>query len=188
MSSVRLFVLGTLARNGPMHGHQIRRHAQVDRTELWTDIKVGSLYSALHRLEVEGIIVALRSEQVGNRPERTVYKITEAGKAELAELRDAVFKATDLPVAKVDLALQYAADLPVEGLRTIFESRAAALRSQLSAWHEQWREAEPHLVGLEALTFAHTALRLEAEIAWHVQVLEKLNGSAVKRGSRKARR
>jgi uncharacterized protein (TIGR02246 family) len=87
-------------------------------------------------------------------------------------------------VAKVDLALQYAADLPAEELRALFELRTTALRTQMSAWHEQWREAEPHLVGLEALTFAHTALRLEVEIAY---LLDKSFWHQVGSGNRLAR-
>ena len=32
MSSIRLFILGTLAASGPLHGHQFRQQAQADRT------------------------------------------------------------------------------------------------------------------------------------------------------------
>ncbi len=46
MSSIRLFILGTLAASGPLHGHQIRQQAQSDRTEQWADVQVGSVYGA----------------------------------------------------------------------------------------------------------------------------------------------
>ena len=52
MSSVRLFVLGSLARGGPMHGHQIRREAQTDRTELRSsleDVDVTQAYTELSK-------------------------------------------------------------------------------------------------------------------------------------------
>ena len=54
MNPTRLFVLGALARHGPMYGHQIRRDARVDRAELWSEVKPGSLYAALHRLQSGG--------------------------------------------------------------------------------------------------------------------------------------
>ena len=50
MNPTRLFVLGALARRGPMYGHQLRRGARLDRAELWSEVRPGSLYGALHRL------------------------------------------------------------------------------------------------------------------------------------------
>ena len=85
-----------------MHGHQIRRAAQLDRTELWADVKPGSLYGALRRMADEGVIEALRTERVGNLPERTVYAITDDGRRELFALRQAILRDTRLrpdPVA-----------------------------------------------------------------------------------------
>src|SRR5260370_20128732 len=70
-----------------MYGHQIRRDARVDRTELWSEVKPGSLYSALHRMQAEGLIEPVRTEQQGNLPERTVYAITGEGRRELRALR-----------------------------------------------------------------------------------------------------
>src|SRR5258708_37529844 len=66
-----------------MYGHQIRRDARADRTELWSEVKPGSLYSALHRMQAEGLIEPVRTEQQGNLPERTVYAITGEGRREL---------------------------------------------------------------------------------------------------------
>ncbi|MGV1009419.1 MAG: PadR family transcriptional regulator [Dermatophilaceae bacterium] len=172
MSAIRLFVLGTLDRGGPMHGHQIRRAAQVDRTELWTDFKAGSIYAALPRMAADGTVTVSHSEKVGNRPERTVYAITEAGRAELAAVRDAALTWTGLRPDVVDLGLQNAHDLSLPGLRRIFESRIAAITASVIAWQNQRDAAAPHISPREALGFAHTNLRLEAEAAWCRQVLE----------------
>ena len=49
MSSVRLYVLRTLAELGPMLGHQIRSEAQTNRTELWTD--EAGLHEAVRRAD-----------------------------------------------------------------------------------------------------------------------------------------
>ncbi len=173
MSAIRLFILGTLDRGGPMHGHQIRRAAQVDRTELWTDFKAGSIYAALPRMAADGTVTVSHSERVGNRPERTVYAITEPGRAELAATRDAALTWAGLRPDVVDLGLQNAHDLSVE-LRRLFESRIAAITAQSIAWQNQWDAATPYISAREALGFAHTHLRLEAEATWCRQVLELL--------------
>jgi hypothetical protein len=39
MNPTRLFVLGALARRGPMYGHQLRRGARLDRAELWSEVR-----------------------------------------------------------------------------------------------------------------------------------------------------
>jgi DNA-binding PadR family transcriptional regulator len=174
MGSVRLYILGALAELGPMHGHQIRREAQTNRTELWTDVKVGSLYAALGRMAGEGIVEAVRTERAGNMPARTVYAITDTGRQELSVLRGDVLREVRLPPDPVDLALQYTADLGVDAVVTAFTNRRAALAAELDGWRLLHTQAKPYLRGTEPLSFEHTTMRLEAEIAWHDRVIAEL--------------
>ena len=174
MNSTRLFVLGALARGGPMYGHQIRRAAQVDRTELWTDIKQGSLYGALHRMAAEGVIEIVRTEQQGSMPARTVYTITTAGHEELVALRDQALRETKLRPDPVDLALQNAHDMSEGELRAVLEARRAAIAAEMASWQHLRETAEPHLTSIESMGFSHTLMRLEAELAWHEQTLKAL--------------
>src|SRR5215471_16804327 len=87
MNLTRLMVLGTLARHGPHHGHEIRRLAEVTDVGEWGGVSVGALYRELRGMEREGLVETLRTERVGRRPARTVYAITEDGGVELATLR-----------------------------------------------------------------------------------------------------
>ncbi len=177
MSNVRLYILGALAHQGPMHGHQIRREAQINRTELWTDIKVGSLYGALNRMAEEGIIEAVRTERSGNMPARTVYAITETGHQELSVLRGDVLREVRLRPDPVDLALQYSAELGPGEITTAFTNRKAALQAQLDAWQLLYAQAKPYLRGTEPLSFEHQLIRLKAEITWHDRVIADLPGA-----------
>ena len=157
-----------------MYGHQIRRTAQTDRTELWTDIKQGSLYSALHRMAAEGVIEVVRTENEGGLPARTVYAITPAGREELTALRDEALRQTKLRPDPVDLALQNAQDMSGQELRVVLGNRRAAVAADLAAWRHLRETAEPHMTGIESLGFSHTLLRLEAELAWHEECLKML--------------
>jgi DNA-binding PadR family transcriptional regulator len=174
MSSVRLYILGALAGQGPMHGHQIRREAQTNRTELWTDIKVGSLYGALNRMADEGIIEAVRTERSGNMPARTIYAITDTGRQEFSVIRDDVLREVRLRPDPVDLALQYSTDLGPDAVVAAFTNRKAALQAELDAWQLLYAQAKPHLRGTEPLSFEHHIIRLEAEITWHDRVIAEL--------------
>jgi DNA-binding PadR family transcriptional regulator len=79
MNLSRLMILGLLAERGPMHGHQIRRSAELTNAEVWGGITGGALYAELRRLDAEGLVEAVRAEQMGRRPARTVFEITEEG-------------------------------------------------------------------------------------------------------------
>ncbi len=174
MTSTRLFILGALARNGPMHGHQIRRLAHTDRTDLWTDIKPGSMYGALHRMATEGAIKEVSTERDGNLPTRVVYDLTPDGRDELIAYRDQALRSTKLKPDPVDLALQNAAELTEAELTAVVKDRRRALESQLKSWQHLSETAAPYLHDLEALTFRHSLARLEAEISWHEELLSAL--------------
>ncbi len=156
-----------------MHGHQIRRMAQTDRTELWSDVKPGSLYGVLHRMAAEEIITEVRSEQEGNRPERTVYAITAEGLEELAAHRDAALRDARIRPDPVDLALQNAQHMPEESLRSVLEDRRQALVAQLDSWQHLQETAAPHIAGLERVIIRHTQVRLKAELEWHDELLKQ---------------
>ncbi len=164
-------MLGALAKDGPMHGHQIRRQAQEDRTELWTDIKAGSLYGALHRMAADGVVEVVRTEQEGNMPPRTVYGITEAGWEELAQHRDEALRTVKFPPDPVDLALSYVDDMSAADVHAVMTARRDEIAERLAGWRTLHEEARPYLKGLEAITFEHTLFRLEAELAWHNKFL-----------------
>src|SRR5579863_4840317 len=107
MNLTRLMVLGTLARHGPRHGHEIRRIAEVTNVGEWGGVSVGALYRELRTMEAEGLVEALRTEQVGRRPARTVYAITREGMLELAMLREQAIRNTQVPPDPLGVALSF---------------------------------------------------------------------------------
>jgi DNA-binding PadR family transcriptional regulator len=174
VSSIRLFILGTLSASGPLHGHQIRQQAQNDRTETWTDIQVGSVYGALKRLANEDLIREVRTEKVGNRPERTVYEITPAGRRSLVAIRETALREIDRHYDPFDLALAQARDIPQEHLDQLIENRIAALRVQLAAQRHAAETADPYLNEAERMVIQHLIARTEAEIRWHTELAARL--------------
>lgn len=174
VNSSRLFVLSALARRGPMHGYQIRQEARVDRTDLWTDIKPGSLYSALHRMADECLVEVVRNERPGGSPERTVFAITELGRVELIAQRDATLRDTRMRPDPVDLALQYVEDLDLAELTAALDARKQALTARLAMHEKESRTAAPYLSGLEPALFEHVLMRLRVEITWHDDLIARL--------------
>ena len=108
MNLTRLMALGMLAEHGPMHGHQIRRWAEATNVDEWGGVSVGALYRELRHMEAEGLIEALRTEQVGRRPARTVYAMSGDGELELRSLRAQALRATVSGADPVAVALSFA--------------------------------------------------------------------------------
>lgn len=79
-----LAVLSTLLTK-PMHPYEIASVLRQRGKDEDMPIRWGSLYRVVENLERHGLVQATRSERHGGRPERTVYRITEAGRAELVD-------------------------------------------------------------------------------------------------------
>src|SRR5712692_8684697 len=170
VSSIRLFILGTLASSGPLHGHQIRLQAQSDRTGIWTDIKVGSVYGALKRLAAENLVREVRTERVGNRPERTIYEITPEGRRALAAVRDAALSELDRHDDPFDLALAQSCDIAEEDLEQIVAYRLTALQARLAWFRHQAEIADPYVNEAERMVARHLIERAGAEVRWHKEL------------------
>lgn len=175
MNPTRLFVLGALSKRGPMHGHQLRRDARLDRAELWSQVKPGSLYSALHRLEDEGLIKPLRIERNGARPARKVYAITSEGSRELRALRAEALTEFELKPDPVDLALAISADMDRGVLHSYISDRIAKLRAREAQFehHKERRWNDQNTA--DDLIVAHAEMRIRTEINWHEAVLANID-------------
>lgn len=87
MSNItRLVVLGAVRQFQPVHGYFLRRELMTWHVDEWANIQPGSIYNALKSLKQDGYIEEGGTEAAGNRPERTVYKMTALGDVELMRL------------------------------------------------------------------------------------------------------
>jgi PadR family transcriptional regulator, regulatory protein PadR len=80
-SAVEMLILEIAAR-GPTYGYEVA-HTVAERSEGYFDLKEGSLYPALHRLERQKLLRSFWREADGRR--RKYYELTKAGRAELVE-------------------------------------------------------------------------------------------------------
>jgi DNA-binding PadR family transcriptional regulator len=172
--ATRLFLLAELVRRGQSHGHELRREAQIGRTELWADVGIGAIYPALRRMADEGLIEPVRSERQGNMPERTVYTVTAEGRRELTVLRDRFLRDVTIPADPFDLAFAVSADLPTDDLRAAVEDRVRTLESRITGLEHQRTAAAKHLDQRDELLFDHLLARLRTEVRWHQQLMNDL--------------
>jgi DNA-binding PadR family transcriptional regulator len=181
MNLTRLMALGTLARYGPQHGHQIRRLADLTDVGEWGGVSVGALYRELRSMEREGLVETLRTEQVGRRPARTVYAITEEGRLELRNLRAHALAETDPGPNALGVALIFGLDdIDRDELRDTLRARRDRLvisGRELTSERERG-VARGYLSSLEAATMRRGELHIETEVRWHDELDAVLAGGA----------
>lgn len=95
-------------------------------------LNYGSLYSVVDRLEADGLIEAVRSEQDGNRPPRTVYGLTESGKDELVDWLSTLLSTPRREYTHFTAALSLLPSLPPADAVALLRTRLAAIERQLA--------------------------------------------------------
>ena len=163
--------LGTLARYGPQHGHQIRRLAEVTNVGEWGGVSVGALYRELRTMEREGLVEQVRTEQVGRRPARTVYQITADGRLELVALREQAIRLAEFfGPDPLGVALSFAVDgMDREELRDALRLRRGRLAisaEELAAERERLL-AKGYLSVFQAAIMLRGVMHIETEVRWH---------------------
>ncbi|MGW6282215.1 PadR family transcriptional regulator [Kribbella sp. NPDC055071] len=169
MNLTRLVVLGLLAERGPRHGHQLRRDVEITRADQWAAIGTGPMHRELRELAAAGFIEPVRTEQIGRRPQRTIYRITATGSAELDRLREQAIAPYRQPVDPVSVALVFAAS-GTDTLAALLAEHRQAVAAELErlAAERKRGHAEGFLDSpAQAASFRRAELHAEAELRWH---------------------
>jgi DNA-binding PadR family transcriptional regulator len=105
MSTVRLLVLGSIFRRGTSHGYAVYSDITSWHAETWTNVKPGSIYHALNKLESQGMTKKNNSDDnVKLGPSRTEYTITKKGESEFIALLESALTSADIQQFAVGIA------------------------------------------------------------------------------------
>ncbi|MDX6257449.1 MAG: hypothetical protein QOJ11_3783 [Frankiales bacterium] len=131
MSATRLLVLGVIRLAQPVHGYEVRRELLTWRIEETTNVKPGSIYSAIRTLERDGCIAVHSRESEDSRPERTSYVLTAEGETEFQLLLRQYWWNVVQPAEPLIPALSMMMFMPREELLAALASRATKLNAHL---------------------------------------------------------
>lgn len=174
VSSIRLFILGSLAERGAMHGHALMLLAEEEHIDNWADFTSGAVYGAIKRLDTEGLISSERVERDGNYPERSVYGVTDAGREALDALRLEGLTNIVMRPDPVDLALARLDPDRLDDLGLVLATRVSELRLRLDDGATHLASIAHHLTVAERYVMRHQLARLRAEIDWHDEFISAL--------------
>lgn len=115
----------------PMHPYEMYQTMLFRQEDQIVKLRPGSLYHAVSRLEKDGLAAVTGTDREGNRPERTTYAITEAGRIALAERVAEILAAPADEYPAFPLGLSEASNL--SGARTVelLAERLEHLRAQV---------------------------------------------------------
>lgn len=127
-----LAVLALLAER-PMHPYEMAQTMRERHQEEVIKLNYGSLYTVVESLHRAELIAAGATQKAGNRPERTVYAITDTGTSELHDwLRELIaVPAKEYP--RFEAGISMVGLLPPDEALAVVEQRSAAVGEQLTA-------------------------------------------------------
>jgi DNA-binding PadR family transcriptional regulator len=118
----------------PMHPYEVAQTLRARAKHLSLRLNYGSLYAVVASLERRGLIAAGDIQREGRRPQRTVYAITEAGRAELRAWLTELVAVPYKEYLGFEAALSMMAHLTPEDALELLGRRADALAAYLDEW------------------------------------------------------
>jgi DNA-binding PadR family transcriptional regulator len=162
-----------LLMTGPRHTYEMHR-LMVDTHKDFVTGLPRSLYHAVERLLRAELIEVVRTDRTDGRPERTVYGLTDAGRAELAERVRRLLEHPDPDATLFVAALSFLGCLPVPQARAALDVRRAELGRRIDGARGALAEVV-HLPRLLLVEAEFEIARLTAEREWVVGLLADLD-------------
>lgn len=158
---------------GPRHPYDIHRFVVETRKDFVTGAP-RSIYHAVRRLESAHLIEPIGSEQSGGRPERTVFALTDAGRA-AARHRVSALLSTPQPDRTTSVAaLSFLGILGRDEALVALRARIAALDAQIASASADLAEAAdvPEILLIES---DYERSQLVAEREWFSVITARLD-------------
>ena len=171
-----LLALALLAglREKPIHPYEMATLLRERGKEFSIKIQWGSLYTVVQNLEKHGFVEAVDTSRQGKRPERTVYALTTAGRAELDGWMRELLGEPRQEFTAYEAALSNAGVLSPETVIDLLTQRVAALDVVIRDGREQLAKAMETLPRLFLIEAEYKLAMTEAEANWTRSLLTEL--------------
>ncbi len=178
LTPLGIVVLGLL-RERDMHPYEMMRLIRQRRDDRLVGVTNGTFYHTVSRLERDGLVEEVGVDRDGNRPERTTYRLTAAGRAAAEAWVRRELPRTDR-ILEFRVALSEAHDLPRADAVALLSRRRDALVVYRAGLLESLDDATGRGVPFQFLIeLERETVILDADLAWLDDVLRRLADPAV---------
>ena len=176
-----LLALAVLAvvQERPVHPYEMASVLRARGKDQDMPIKWGSLYTVVGNLEKHELIEVAGSERSGARPERTVYRITDAGRAELADWVRELIGTPEREQPRFEAGLSVLGILPPAEATVLLQARRAALQSQVDEQKAALAETAEDVPRLFLVEDEYDLAIRTAELTWLDDLLAELAGGTL---------
>jgi DNA-binding PadR family transcriptional regulator len=172
ISTLALSILELLDER-PMHPYELASTMRERHQDEFIRLNFGSLYHTVEVLERNGWIVPTEREKEGRRPERTIYKLTSAGRDVLVRVVSDILAQPRREYPHFAAGLMFMHHLEAPQAAEHLRNRAAALKALTEKLVRIMGELRADGVSrLSLIELEHKIAMLEAERKW-VNNLEK---------------
>jgi DNA-binding PadR family transcriptional regulator len=151
----------------PMHPYEMATTMRERGKDQSIKLNYGSLYTVVEALQQHGLIVAQETEREGRRPERTVYRLTDAGRMELIDWISELLSTPVKEYTRFEAGLSLMPVLPPEDIAALLAQRCNLLELEISQGRSLLQLVRqrglPRLFGIES---EYLLAMREAELAW----------------------
>ncbi|WJH32342.1 PadR family transcriptional regulator [Paenibacillus sp. CC-CFT747] len=137
--TMKLVILGLLME-GDRHPYEIRQTMKERRMQNYMKIQDGSLYYAIDQLRREERVEAVELVKEPGRPDKTIYRITEAGRELFQELLLAQVEEAGFGIHPLSAALAFAKHGDPELLAEAFERKIGLFRAKAEEMRRLYEE------------------------------------------------
>jgi DNA-binding PadR family transcriptional regulator len=173
-----LAVLATVLQR-PMHPYEMASVLRARGKDEDMPIKWGSLYTVVQNLHRHGLLEVAESERQGGRPERTIYRITEAGTHELRDWVRELVATPEPERPRFKAALSVLSVLTPEDAASLLRERLAALDDRVAAQRAELAEHRRDVPRLFLVEAEYELAIREAERDWVHALLGELGGGSL---------
>ncbi|MDF3285384.1 PadR family transcriptional regulator [Gordonia sp. N1V] len=179
LAPLAVLVLGLLAEQ-PLHPYEMVQITLERREDRLVKFRPGTLYHTVDRLLGNGLIEVHDVRREGNRPERTVYAITEAGQEALVVNLERILAQHSPEYPELYLALSEAHALPRPRVIELLSARIEAMRADLAQFVDaaEWASGK----GIPEMFFLDAGCRivtLRTQIEWLAGLLGRLESGEI---------
>ncbi|MFI6867850.1 PadR family transcriptional regulator [Nocardia sp. NPDC050406] len=160
-----LAVLATLAVR-PMHRYEIAATMKERGKDRDMAVKWGSLYTVVENLEKHGFLEVVGSERDGARPERVIYRITDAGRAEMLDWAKELLSTPEPEPSRFVAGLSVMAVLTPDDAVELLDRRLSVLEAETATARAELATLDGTLPRLFLVEMEYTIAMRQAETEW----------------------